>query len=83
MDQIVIDGFLHSVARFSLFLGNSFRNYFDKPIINELIGDGTGKVVKASGSSLRRIQAGRIQYYMVVSIAMLVIFALLYYFLVG
>ncbi|HTX90815.1 MAG TPA: NADH-quinone oxidoreductase subunit L [Anaerolineales bacterium] len=81
MDRKVIDGFLHSVARFSLFLGNAFRNYFDKPFINGLIGDGTGAAVKASGSGLRKIQAGRIQYYMVVSIAILVIFALLVYFL--
>ncbi len=83
MDQTVIDGILHNVARFSLFLGHAFRNYIDKPIVNELIGDGTGSVVKASGSGLRKIQAGRIQYYMVASIAVLVIFALLYYFLLG
>jgi len=83
MDQTVIDGILHSVARFSLFLGHAFRNYIDKPIVNELIGDGTGNVVKASGSGLRKIQAGRIQYYMVASIAVLVIFAVLYYFLLG
>jgi NADH-quinone oxidoreductase subunit L len=81
MDQTVIDGVLHSLARLSLFLGNAFRNYFDKPFINEFLGDGTGKVVKSSGSGLRKIQAGRIQYYMVVSIVMLVIFAFLYYFL--
>ena len=83
MDQTVIDGVLHSLARFSLFLGHSFRNYFDKPVINELLGDGTGQMVKSSGSKLRKIQAGRIQYYMVVSIVMLVIFAFLYYFLKG
>ncbi|MDP2993774.1 MAG: proton-conducting transporter membrane subunit, partial [Anaerolineales bacterium] len=83
MDQTVIDGLLHSVARFSLFLGHAFRNYFDKPVINEFLGDGTGNVVKASGSGLRKIQAGRIQYYMVASVAVLVIFALLYYFLIG
>ena len=83
MDQTVIDGLLHSVARFSLFLGSFFRNKIDKPIINELIGDGTGKAVKVSGSGLRKIQAGRIQYYMVVSIAVLVIFALFYYFMIG
>jgi NADH-quinone oxidoreductase subunit L len=81
MDQIVIDGFLHSLARFSLFLGHAFRNYFDKPVINEFIGDGTGKTIKASGSSLRKIQAGRVQYYMVVSIVILVVFAFIYYFL--
>ncbi len=81
MDQIVIDGILHSVARFSLFLGHAFRTYFDKPVINEFLGDGTGNVVKASGSGLRKIQAGRIQYYMVASMTVVVIFALLYYFL--
>ena len=81
MDQVVIDGFLHNLARFSLFLGHAFRNYFDKPVINELIGDGTGKTVRASGSGLRKIQAGRVQYYMVVSIVILVIFAFIFYFL--
>ena len=50
-------------------------------MINEFLGDGTGKTVKASGSGLRKIQAGRIQYYMVVSILMLALFAFLYYFL--
>ncbi len=81
MDQKVIDGFLHGVARFSLFLGHAFRNYFDKPVINEFLGDGTGSVVKTSGSELRKIQAGRIQYYMIASITMLVIISLLYYFI--
>jgi NADH-quinone oxidoreductase subunit L len=81
MDRKVIDGSLHGVARFSLFLGNAFRNYFDKPVINEFLGDGTGKAVKASGFSLRKIQAGRVQYYMVASVVVLFIFAVLYYFL--
>ncbi len=80
MDQTVIDGILHGVARFSLFLGHAFRNYFDKPVINEFIGDGTGSVVKTSGSELRKIQAGRIQYYMVASITVLVIFACYFIF---
>ncbi|MDW8226539.1 MAG: NADH-quinone oxidoreductase subunit L [Anaerolineales bacterium] len=81
MDRQVIDGLLHAVARFSIFLGHVFRNYFDKPIVNELIGDGTANMVKASGRGLRFIQAGRVQYYMIVSMALLVIFAALYYFL--
>ena len=83
MDKNVIDGFLHSLARFSLFLGNAFRNYFDKPVINEFIGDGTGNLVKTSGFGLRKIQAGRIQFYMIASIAVLVVFALVYYFLLS
>jgi len=81
MDQVVIDGILHNLARFSLFLGHAFRNYIDMPVINEFLGDGTGKTIRASGSGLRKIQAGRVQYYMVVSIVLLVIFAFLYYFL--
>jgi NADH-quinone oxidoreductase subunit L len=81
MDQVVIDGVLHNLARFSLFLGHAFRNYFDKPVINEFVGDGAGKTVRASGFGLRKIQAGRVQYYMIVAIVILVIFAFLFYFL--
>ncbi len=83
MDRTVIDGFLHAVARFSLFLGHAFRNYFDKPVVNQLIGDGTGNLVKASGRGLRKIQSGRVQYYMLASMVVLVIFAVLYFFLIG
>jgi NADH:ubiquinone oxidoreductase subunit 5 (subunit L)/multisubunit Na+/H+ antiporter MnhA subunit len=81
MDRKIIDGVLHLVARFALFLGAFFRNYIDKPVINGLISDGTGYAVKASGNGLRKVQAGRIQYYMVVSMVVLVVFAVLYYFL--
>jgi NADH-quinone oxidoreductase subunit L len=82
LDRTLIDGVLHALARFVLDLGHIFRNYFDKPVINNLLGNGTGQVVKSSGAGLRRIQAGRIQYYMIASLAVLVIFAILYYFLV-
>jgi NADH-quinone oxidoreductase subunit L len=81
LDRTIIDGLLHSVARLALFLGGAFRNYVDKPVINGLIGDGTATVVKVSGFNLRKIQAGRIQYYMIVSITVLVIIAALLYFL--
>ncbi len=83
MDTKVIDGILHSLGRVSLWLGGFLRNYFDKPFINEFIGDGTGSVVKKAGRSLRFIQAGRIQSYMLVSFAMIVLFVVLYYFLIG
>jgi len=83
LDRGVIDGILHSVARFSLFLGHAFRNYFDKPVVNELIGDGTANLVKTSGQKLRYIQVGRVQSYMLVSTFVLVLFAVLYYFLLA
>jgi NADH-quinone oxidoreductase subunit L len=83
MDRKIIDGLLHSVARFSLFLGHFFRNKIDLPVINQFVGDGTGNVVKASGWGLRKIQAGRVQYYMIASMVILVIFALLYFLFTG
>jgi len=78
LDQGILDGILHGVARLSLVLGHALRNYVDAPIINGLIGDGTGATVKASGSALRRMQSGRVQSYMTASLGMLFIVAVLY-----
>jgi len=83
MDRAIIDGILHTFGRVALWLGSFLRNYFDKPVINEFIGDGTGNIVKKAGSSLRRIQVGRIQSYMLASFIVVVLFAVLYYFLIG
>jgi len=82
MDRIVIDGILHTLGRFALGMGNGLRNYIDKPVINEFIGDGTGNIVKKAGGSLRRIQIGRVQAYMVSSLVVVIIIAVAYYFLV-
>lgn len=78
MDRAVIDGILHTFGRVALWLGSFLRNYFDKPVINEFIGDGTGNFVKKAGSGLRRIQAGRIQTYMLASFVVVVLFAVLF-----
>ena len=81
MDRTVIDGILHSVARLALFVGHVLRNYFDKPIINELIGDGTADVFWR-GQNIRYFQTGRIQSYLVGSVGVLIVIAaVLYYFL--
>jgi NADH-quinone oxidoreductase subunit L len=81
MDRTVIDGILHSVARLALFIGHILRNYFDKPIINELIGDGTAEVFWR-GQNIRYIQTGRVQSYLIGSVGVLIVIAaLLYYFL--
>lgn len=79
IDQGLIDGILHAVARFSLNLGSFLRNAIDLPIINgavDLFSDG----VKKFGHGIRVMQAGRVQGYLIVS----VIFAsvLLSYFLI-
>ncbi len=68
-----IDGILHSVARLALFIGDVFRNRFDKPIVNELIGDGSAAIFQWAGHKLRYTQSGRIQTYMVTSITVLLV----------
>ncbi len=78
LDRALLDGILHGAARFSSALGHAFRNYVDAPIINGLIGDGTGATVKASGFLLRRMQSGRVQSYLVASLGFLILLVALY-----
>jgi NADH-quinone oxidoreductase subunit L len=82
MDRGVIDGFLHWVAMVSGIIGNALRNYIDKPIINGLIGDGTANVVRKFGFTLRGIQTGRIQQYMIGALVTLAFFSALIYYLI-
>ena len=82
MDRGVIDGFLHWVAMVSGIIGNALRNYIDKPVINGLIGDGTANVVRKFGFTLRGIQTGRIQQYMIGALVTLIFFSALFYYLI-
>jgi len=83
MDRRVIDGILHFLGHAAGVIGHALRNYIDKPIINETIGDGTSQAVQWSGHRLRLIQSGRVQQYMLASLILLMAAAaLLYYFLV-
>ncbi len=81
MDRTVIDGILHSVARAALWIGTTLRHKFDLPVINNLIGDGSAAVVQWSGHRLRLTQPGRIQAYLISSLAVLLVLgaALLYF----
>ena len=81
MDRTVIDGILHTVAHLALSIGGILRNYFDKPFINEFIGDGTANVFW-QGQNIRFIQTGRIQSYLVATVGLAIVIAgLLYYFM--
>jgi NADH-quinone oxidoreductase subunit L len=83
MDKGLIDGILHSFGRATDSIGSAVRNYIDLPVINRFFGDGTAGVTQWMGRSLRPIQSGRIQQYMLVSLVVLLAIAgLLYYFLV-
>lgn len=79
MDQVVIDGILHFVARATGVIGQTLRDKFDKPVINEFIGDGTAALVQ-KGQNLKFLQTGRAQSYLFGTVgAFIVIAALLYY----
>jgi NADH-quinone oxidoreductase subunit L len=81
MDRGVIDGFLHWVAMDTGTIGNAFRNYIDKPIVNGF-GDLVGESVKKFGRNFRVIQTGRIQQYMIGALFTLAFFSVLFYYLV-
>ncbi len=83
MDKFLFDGFLHSIGAGAAFIGNTIRNYFDKPIINELIGDKLGAywTFQPAGRALRKVQTGRIQTYLLGALATLLIVGALYYFI--
>ncbi len=72
IDRGIIDGTLHAIGRGAIRLGRAFRDYFDTPVVNgggDLVGEG----VKRFGHSFRVIQTGRIQQYMLVVMAVMVV----------
>ena len=78
VDRNVIDNVLHGVAWISLRVGDVFRDYFDKPVVNGA-SDGSGVAVKWAGRELRPIQTGRVQgYLMMVMIGAAVIAAFMW-----
>jgi NADH-quinone oxidoreductase subunit L len=74
VDRLIIDGFLHGVARVTLWLGSAFRNYFDKPVISGA-GDITGLGVREFGFLLKKGQTGRVQQYLITSLLAILILA--------
>ena len=81
LDQMIIDGFLNRIGRFAAGIGHAFRQYFDAPVVNgfgDMVGEGTKKIGKTLAPIIQR---GRIQYYMIASLVVAAIVAVLYYFL--
>jgi NADH-quinone oxidoreductase subunit L len=73
MDKGVIDGILHAFGTATAFLGTSIRQYIDKLIINEFMGDGTARLAQWFGARLQPLQTGRIQQYMLASLGLLIL----------
>ncbi len=68
MDRKVIDGFLHLFARLFPWLGKELREKFDLPVINGIIGDGSARVTQYFGRSMKFIQTGKVQQYMLAAL---------------
>jgi NADH-quinone oxidoreductase subunit L len=84
LDQGVIDGFLHSFGPVTQRLGDAVRNYFDLPVINRFIGDGSAIATYWFGGKLRVIQTGRIQQYLMLALILfIVVGAALYFFMLA
>jgi hypothetical protein len=77
LDQGVIDGILHFIARVASSVGGILRNYFDKPIVNGF-GDFVGEGVKWVGRKVKVIQTGRVQQYLIM--ALILAFSAMFYF---
>ena len=81
MDKGVIDSILHVFGPATGGIGAAIRNYFDVPIVNELIGDGSANLTYSLGKNLRPIQTGRIQQYLILSLVVIFVVGGLVYFL--
>lgn len=80
MDRRLIDGLLHVIARWAWQTGDWLRNGFDLPVIHR-VGDLSAELTQWSGQLLRRTQNGRIQAYLISSLAVLVVVAVALYFI--
>jgi NADH-quinone oxidoreductase subunit L len=78
IDQTIIDGILHGIAKLGMWIGKGLRFGFDLPVVNAAadgLARGTGKV----GAELRKAQTGRVQQYMAITVVCIVIAAILIY----
>ena len=83
VDQTIIDGFLNRIGGIAMSIGTAFRKYFDAPVVNgfgDLVGEGSKRIGKFFAPLIQR---GRIQYYMVASLTVAAIVAVLYYFILA
>jgi NADH-quinone oxidoreductase subunit L len=76
IDKIVIDGFLHGVARSAYRIGEGFR-VFDRVVINGG-ADALANSIKELGQGFREVQTGRVQNYMLLVLLMTIIIFILF-----
>lgn len=78
LDRGIIDGILHFIARIASNVGHVFRNYFDKPVVNGF-GDFVGEGIKKVGRTIKVIQTGKVQQYLLM--ALILAFGAMFYFI--
>lgn len=74
IDRGIIDGILHLIGNVSLGIGNVVKDYIDVPVVNGT-SDKSGETVKDWGQNLRIIQTGRVQQYLLMTMAALIVVA--------
>ncbi len=79
IDQTLIDGVLHGIAKLSMWIGKALRFGFDLPVVNAA-ADGLARGTGELGAQLRKAQTGRVQQYMAITVACIVITAILIYY---
>jgi NADH-quinone oxidoreductase subunit L len=67
IDKGIIDSLLHLVARVAVWIGNLFRE-FNRVVIDG-VGDGIPEWIADTARSLRQVQSGRIQQYLLYTLA--------------
>lgn len=80
LDRGLIDGVLHTIGRFGVWLGAVVRNWIDLPLVNGA-GDAAASGTRGLGAYLRTRQTGRIQQYATIGLGLLAAAGLLVYFL--
>jgi NADH-quinone oxidoreductase subunit L len=78
IDRGIIDGFLHLIGRVSVWIGDFFK------VLNtwliDGVGDGIPELVAVFGNWFRRIQTGRVQQYLLLVMAAVILIGLIFAF---
>jgi NADH-quinone oxidoreductase subunit L len=82
MDKKVIDGIIHAVGAVTPIFGGVLRNGFDKPVISNG-GDELGNGINSIGRLLRKVQTGRVQQYMIMTVWIMLISGMVAYYFLG
>ncbi len=81
IDVTIIDGFLHWIWRAGWGIGFFLRKNIDLPFINAA-GDGIASGTQKAGGSMRRMQTGQVQQYLIFSLLTILLVSFVFYFFI-